>query len=159
MKNYLIALLAILGFGLVSCGGGNGNESAETQQTEAVEQQAEEVQQAAEETQEEATPAATEETEESAQAEASGKDGYTLFLENGCTACHKEKEKSVGPGLNEIAAAYAGKEDALIAFMKGKGEAIVDPPQFSVMQPNIEITKKMNDADLKALADYIMSIK
>ncbi len=155
MKNYLIALMAILGFGLVSCGGGNKGESAETQQeAQAVEQQAEEVQQQAEE----ATPAATEENAGEAQA-ASGKDGKTLFLENGCVACHKETEKSVGPALNEIAAKYAGKEDALIAFLKGKGEAIVDPAQFSVMQPNLEITKKMNDADVKALADYIMSIK
>jgi cytochrome c len=156
MKNYLIALWAILGLGLVSCSGGNKNKSAETQESQAVEQQAQEVQQQA---QEEATTTSNDENSGAAQAAASGKDGKTLFLENGCVACHKETEKSVGPALKDIAAKYAGKEDALITFFKGNGQAIVDPAQFSVMKPNLEITKKMNDADLKALADYIMSIK
>ena len=157
MKNYLIALLAIIGLGLASCGGGNDKESAaDNQETQAVEQKAEEVQQTE---QQEATPAANEENQaEAEQAAATGKDGKTLFLESGCVACHKETEKSVGPSLKEIAAKY-GDAAKMTDFLKGKSEAIVDPAQFSVMQPNLEITKKMNDADLKSLVDYLMSIK
>ena len=158
MKNYLIALLAIIGLGLASCGGGNNKEGAsENNEAQAIEQKAEEVQQQAEQ-QAEATPAAEENKAEGEQAAASGKDGKTLFLESGCVACHKETEKSVGPSLKEIAAKY-GDAAKMTAFLKGNAEAIVDPAQFSVMQPNLEITKKMNDADLKALVDYLMSIK
>ncbi len=157
MKNYLIALLAIIGLGLASCGGGNKDKAAENQESQAVEQKAQEVQQEAQ--QQESTPAAAEENKtEGEQAAASGKSGKDLFLESGCVACHKETEKSVGPALKDIAAKY-GDAAKLTTFLKGNAQAIVDPAQFSVMKPNLEITKKMNDADLKALVDYILSIK
>ncbi len=158
MKKFILAFVAVFALSLVSCGGGSENKEAAGDTQQAVEQKAEETQKAAEETQE-ATEQKAEETQEAAQAQASGKDGKTLTLENGCTACHKETEKSVGPSYKDVAAAYAGKEDQLFNFLKGKGKAIVDPAQFSVMQPNLEITKKMADDDVKAIVKYIISLK
>jgi len=82
-----------------------------------------------------------------------------LFENNGCVACHKVDQKSIGPSLKDIAAAYKGKEDQMFKFLKGQAEAIVDPAQFAVMQTNLEITKKMSDEDVKAIVDYIMSVQ
>jgi len=158
MRTLTLLILAALMMGLSSCGGSDNKEQKAQEATQAVEQKAEEVQEAAQETTQEATQAA-EETKEAAQAAATGKDGKTLFTDSGCVACHKEAQKSIGPSLKDIAAAYAGKEDQMFNFLKGKGEAIVDPPQFAVMQPNLEITKKMADQDVKAIVDYIMSFK
>ena len=162
MKNYLIALLAVVTFGLASCGGGDDKAADNQEATQAVEQKADEAQQQAQEADNQANDNANQEENQEAandQAAAGGKDGKTLFMENGCVACHKETEKSVGPSLKEITAKYGEDKAKLIEFMKGNAEAIVDPAQFATMKPNLEITKKMNDADLGALADYIMSIK
>jgi len=162
MKKYLIALLAVVAIGLASCGGGEENNSAAENQeaTQAVEQKTDEAQNQAQEASDNAQEEQQAQEQEGGndQAAAGGKDGKTLFMESGCVACHKETEKSVGPSLKDIAAKY-GDKAKLIDFMKGKTEAIVDPANFATMKPNLEITKKMNDADLGALADYIMSIK
>ncbi len=161
MKKLLVLLVAAGLMGLVSCGGGEEKSAADKAQ-EAVEQKAnevkEEVKEAAEEVKEKAEEV-KEEAQEAAEQASSGKDGKTLFTENGCVACHKETEKSVGPSLKEIAAKYAGDKDKMKKFLRGEHEAIVDPAQFAVMQPNLNITKGMNDADLNALVDYLMSIK
>jgi cytochrome c len=151
MRTLALLFAAALMISLSSCGGGEQKEEkAQEAVQESVEQKAEEVKQEAQE-------ATEEKAEEGASAEA--KDGKTLFADNGCTACHKEDAKNIGPSLKDIAAGYAGKEDQLVKFLKGEGEAIIDPAKFAVMQPNLEITKKMDDAGVKAIADYIMSIK
>jgi len=85
--------------------------------------------------------------------------GKTLFASNGCVACHNPQNKTVGPSIKDIAAAYTGKKDDMIKFLRGEGKAIVDPPQFAVMQPNIATTKKMTDAEVSAIADYMLSVK
>ncbi|NPA42431.1 MAG: c-type cytochrome [Chlorobi bacterium] len=168
MRTLALLFLAALMMGLSSCGGNEQKENKATEATQAVEnaaektkeaatKAAEEVKEAANEVKEAASEAANE-VKEAAQA-ATGKDGKTLFESNGCVACHKVDQKSIGPSLKEIAAAYQGKEQELIDFLKGKHEAIVDPAQFAVMQPNLEITKKMADEDVKAIADYILSVK
>ncbi len=166
MKNYLIALLAVVTFGLASCGGGSNDKAADNQEaTQAVEQKADQAQQQAQaasdqkaDEQKADDQKADDQQAGNDQAAAGGKDGKTLFMENGCVACHKETEKSVGPALKDIAAKY-GDKAKLVNFLKGNGEAIVDPANFATMKPNLEITKKMNDADVGALADYILSIK
>ena len=85
--------------------------------------------------------------------------GKQLFTAKGCNACHQEKADTVGPSLAKIAQAYAGKKEDLIKFLKGEGQAIVDPAKFSVMQPNLAQLKSLSDGDLSALADYILSVK
>ncbi len=83
--------------------------------------------------------------------------GADLFKGSGCVACHQLDNKVVGPSLVEIAAAYDGNKDGMIAFLKEEGDAIVDPSQYAVMQANLAITKGMSDEDLGALADYLLS--
>ncbi len=173
-KLAMLFLAAFLMINLSSCGGKEHNKAQEATQTvkEKAEEMKEGVKEAASDVKDAAKDAA-ESVKETAKDAAegvkeaasdvkeavTGKDGSALFADNGCTACHKEAQKSIGPALKDIAAGYAGKEDQLMKFLKGESEAIIDPPQFAVMQPNLEITKKMADGDVKAIADYIMSFK
>ncbi|MCC7332549.1 MAG: c-type cytochrome [Flavobacteriales bacterium] len=115
---------------LISCGGGDKAPAEETA----------------------ATP--TETTVEAAPA----KDGAQFFQTSGCVACHQMDAKTVGPAIKEIAKAYAD-EAALTSFLKGESKAIVDPAQEAVMDPQVEITKKMSAEDLQVIVSYIMSNK
>ena len=155
MKKFILAFVAVFALSLVSCGGGNNQNADNSGNDQAVEQQAQN--NAAEAQKADDQKANDQKADDAAQAQASGKDGKTIFLENGCTGCHKPAEKSVGPALKDIAAKYNKDAGKLIKFLKGEADPIVDPAQFSVMKPNLKITAKMSDADLKALADYIFS--
>ncbi len=166
MKKLGLLLLAVMMISLSSCGSDDAKKAKEgaEQAVEATKEAAQEagdaVKEAAEKTGE-AVKEAAEKTEEAAK-EATGAadvNGKTLFASNGCVACHNPQNKTVGPAIKEIAAGYAGKKDELVKFLKGEAKAIIDPAQFAVMQPNLATTKKMNDAELNALADYMLSIK
>ena len=85
--------------------------------------------------------------------------GEKLFADNGCIVCHHLDSKLVGPALKDVASAYTNNKGELIAFLKGKGKAIVDPAQAALMQPQIAITSSLSANDLNTLADYILSIK
>ncbi len=108
-------------------------------------------------------------TEESATSETAKKDvkatevvasaGQKLYSEKGCLVCHQLNTKLVGPAVKDIAAAYSGNKAGLTAFLKGESNAIVDPSQASVMQPQIAITKALPADELDAIVDYILSIK
>jgi cytochrome c len=52
--------------------------------------------------------------------------------------------------------AYQGKEAQLVKYLNGESEAIVRPEKSSLMKRQIEKTKKLSDADRKALADYLL---
>ena len=171
MKKLGLLVLAVLMISLSSCGGDNA-EKAKDAANEAVEatkdaaqEAGEAVQEAAEKTGEavqeaaEKTGEAAKDAVDTAKEAVSGADGKTLFMDNGCVACHNADKKTVGPAIKEIAAGYAGKKDDLGKFLKGEGKAIIDPAQFAVMQPNLATTKKMNDTQLGALMDYILSFK
>ena len=117
-------------------------------------QKAEELAASLTESLEEAVEEAAEEVAEEAEA---GVNGEELFTSNNCATCHMPDQKVVGPGLNEIAAAYADNKDGLIAFLKEEADPIVDPDQFAAMQANLAITKAMSDDELSAMADHILS--
>ncbi len=85
--------------------------------------------------------------------------GEQIFKSKGCAACHQASVDTVGPSLKKIASAYAGKEADLIKFLKGEGKPKVDPAKFAVMQPQLNTTKALSDADRKALAEFILSHK
>lgn len=85
--------------------------------------------------------------------------GEEIFAGKGCVACHQLDAKTVGPSLKDIAAAYDGNKDGLTAFLKEEGEAIVDPAQAAVMQPQLAITKAMPAEELEAIVDYMLSKK
>jgi cytochrome c len=84
--------------------------------------------------------------------------GKEIFHGKGaCVACHKPDVKLVGPSLHDIAKIYKDKNGDMVAFLKGEGEAIVDPTQYAVMKPNLELTKTFSDEELKALEAYVYS--
>jgi cytochrome c len=167
MKKLGLLLLAVMMISLSSCGGDDAKKAKEGAEkaVEATKDAAKEATNDVEEATEKAADEVKEGAEKAADAvkdtakETSSVDGKTLFMNNGCIACHQMDKKTVGPSVKEIGAAYAGKKDDLIKFLKGEGKAIVDPAQFAVMQPNLATTKNMNDAELSALADYFLNAK
>ncbi len=83
--------------------------------------------------------------------------GEELFSGKGtCTACHLPDQKVIGPSIAEIAKTYKEKNGSIVAFLKEEAEPIVDPSQYETMKTNFAITKKMSDAELKALEEYIL---
>jgi cytochrome c len=87
--------------------------------------------------------------------------GKRLFKNNACVGCHQEQNKLVGPTVKNIAAIYKAKKGNLITFLQGKSKPIVDKDagQIAIMNASLGITKRMKVEDLKAISDYIMSIK
>ena len=84
--------------------------------------------------------------------------GATIFHGKGaCVACHKPNVKLIGPSLQDIAKIYKEKNGDMVTFLKGEGEPIVDPTQYALMKPNIELTKTFSDEELKALEAYVYS--
>ena len=84
--------------------------------------------------------------------------GAAIFAGKGaCVACHKPDLKLVGPSLQDIAKNYKEKNGDMVSFLKGEAEAIVDPTQYSLMKPNLELTKTFSDEELKALEAYVYS--
>ena len=84
-------------------------------------------------------------------------DGKAIFQSKGCSSCHNPDVETVGPSLKKIAAAYKGKEEELIKFLKGHGKAIVEPSKFPIMMSQLNVTKQLSDEELKALAEFILS--
>jgi cytochrome c len=87
--------------------------------------------------------------------------GKRLFKKNACVGCHQEQNKLVGPTVKDIAAKYKAEKGNLITFLQGKSKPIVDKDagQIAIMNASLGITKRMKVEDLKAISDYIMSIK
>ena len=84
--------------------------------------------------------------------------GAAIFHGKGaCVACHKTDVKLVGPSLQNIAKIYKDKNGDMVSFLKGESEAIVDPTQYALMKPNIELTKTFSEEELKALKAYVYS--
>lgn len=78
-----------------------------------------------------------------------------LFKKSNCMACHAVDQKRVGPALKDVAAKYSGDSGAaerLAKKIKAGGSGVWGqmpmPPQTQV-----------SDADAKALAEYVLSIK
>ena len=72
-----------------------------------------------------------------------------------CTACHATDKKLVGPSYKDVAAKYAGQGDAvevLAAKIQKGGSGNWGPVP---MPPNPQV----NDADAKALAEWVMAQK
>jgi cytochrome c len=78
-----------------------------------------------------------------------------LAKSSGCLNCHTVDKKLVGPALKDIAAKYKGDPAAAdkLAVKIQKGSQGVWGPV--PMPPNA----KVNDADAKTLAQFILSLK
>lgn len=88
--------------------------------------------------------------------------GKALFGSKGCTACHHETTKIIGPPVKELATTYAEKGADILKFLKGESEAIVDtdPTNVSIMKNNIDtMVKQISDTDLVDIVAYINSTK
>ena len=84
--------------------------------------------------------------------------GKQIFEGKGnCTSCHQLDQKVIGPSIQEIAKIYKDKKGDMVTFLKGKGEPIVDPSQFAVMQTNFPVTQAMSDEELQAIEAYMYS--
>jgi cytochrome c len=174
MKKLGLLFVALLMVSLSSCGDGadkakDAAKNATETTTNAVKEGAEKAADAVKETAEKATDAVKEGAEKAVDAVKEGAekvadaakdvDGKALFASNGCSACHNMTAKTVGPAVVTIGKGYEGKKDELVKFLKGEGKAIVDPANFAMMQPQLNTTKKMNDAERAAIADYFLTAK
>lgn len=136
-----VAILSLGIFTLISCGSNEEPRAVEeTETTEAVEEEVKE------------------ETRE-VTAESEKTSGEELFTSNACQACHQANAMLVGPSLKDIATAYDGNKDAIIAFLKEEAEPIVEPEKADQMKPQLATTKAMSDEQLNVLVDYIISHK
>jgi cytochrome c len=134
MKNYTKLLyLAVLTLGFVSCG--------EKKETDPM-----------------GNP--IEETSATTKALSSEDLGKELFEGKGmCATCHQPDAKIIGPSIKEIAKIYTEKKASISIFLQGEADPIVDPTQYEIMKANFAITKTMTEEELKALEDYMLSIK
>ncbi len=85
-------------------------------------------------------------------------DGKAIFQSKGCASCHQPTADTVGPSLKKIAQAY-GSVDQLVKYFKGESQPIVDPAKAAIMNPQLAQLKGLSDAELKALAEFILSHK
>ena len=86
---------------------------------------------------------------------ASATDVADLAKASGCYSCHANGEKLVGPSFASIAEKYKGDKDAAASLAqsiqngsRGKWGRVPMPPHPS-----------MSPADLKALAQWVLTIK
>jgi len=118
MKKLGLLMLAVMMISLSSCGGDNAEKAKSTAgeaveatkeaATEAATEAEEAVKDAAEKTEDAATEAADTAKEAVTEAADAAKeavadvDGKTLFMQNGCIACHNVDKKTVGPKKLEL---------------------------------------------------------
>ena len=81
--------------------------------------------------------------------------GEDLVKKSGCTACHSNDKKIVGPAYKEVAVKYksdAGAAAKLAEKVKKGGQGAWGPVP---MPPNPAVS----DADLKTMIAYILALK
>jgi cytochrome c len=78
-----------------------------------------------------------------------------LLKKSGCTACHANDKKVVGPAYNDVAAKYKGdaKAAAMLADKVKKGGSGTWGPV--PMPPNPQVA----DADIKTMVTYVLGLK
>ena len=86
---------------------------------------------------------------------AQAQDAKALLQKHGCTACHNDSKKVVGPAYVDVAAKYKGDANAaakLAEKVKKGGSGVWGPVP---MPPNAAVP----DADIKTMVAYVMSLK
>lgn len=79
-----------------------------------------------------------------------------LAQKSGCTACHNVDKKLVGPAYKDVAAKYKSQGDAVAKLsdkVRKGGTGVWGPIP---MPPNG--AEKINDADLKAVVEWILKL-
>lgn len=77
--------------------------------------------------------------------------GTALFKQN-CASCHKEKQRLVGPPVQEMAKIYNGNEEGLKNWIKVPGKKRADFPQM----PGFP---QLSDVELTEITKYVLSVK
>jgi cytochrome c len=86
---------------------------------------------------------------------ASASPGEDLVKKSGCTACHQNDKKLVGPAYQEVATKYkadAGAAAKLAVKVKAGGSGVWGPVP---MPPHPQIS----EADIKTMIAYVLSLK
>ena len=78
-----------------------------------------------------------------------------LLNKGGCAACHSVDKKLVGPSYKEVAKKHKGQKDAVATVTKRVRDGGAGAYGQIPMPPNAK--DKINDADLKALVDWVLS--
>jgi cytochrome c len=82
--------------------------------------------------------------------------GSALAKKSGCFACHNMEQKRVGPAWKDVAAKYAGDAGAkatLVAWIKAGGTGRWNMGKMPAYSPRVA------DADIEALAEFVLSLK
>jgi cytochrome c len=77
-----------------------------------------------------------------------------IALKAGCVGCHMADRKLVGPSYKEIAVKYKGRADA-IAFLSQRVRQ-GGPGNWGAIPMAANDVSKLNDAELKAVLDWIL---
>lgn len=86
---------------------------------------------------------------------AQAQDAQALLTKYGCTACHANDKKVIGPAYNDVSTKYKGDAGAaakLAAKVKAGGTGVWGQIP---MPPNPSVP----DADLKAMIAYVLALK
>lgn len=78
-----------------------------------------------------------------------------LHLKSGCVACHMVDRKLVGPSYKEIAAKYKGRADAVPYLTQRVRKG--GPGNWGNVPMAPTDVSKLNDAELKALLNWILA--
>ena len=82
-------------------------------------------------------------------------DAKALLQNSGCTACHSDDKKLVGPAYKDVAAKYKGDAAAagkLAEKVKKGGSGVWGPVP---MPPNANV----KDDDIKTMVAYVLALK
>ncbi|CAB0149480.1 Cytochrome c-552 [Pseudidiomarina piscicola] len=78
-----------------------------------------------------------------------------LAKKNACTACHGVNNKIVGPAYSDVAAKYAGQDDA-VAQLK---DSIKNGGKGNWGQTPMPAQPQLSDEQLTLLAEWILTLK
>jgi cytochrome c len=78
-----------------------------------------------------------------------------MMKKDGCSACHAVDKKIIGPSYQEVSAKYKGDKDAAAKLVKKVKEGGSGVWGQVPMPPNVATP----DADVKALVDWILTLK
>ena len=81
--------------------------------------------------------------------------GERLVLKNGCLSCHKVDKKIVGPAFRDIAKRKGNSLAVLMHSIKNGSKKKYASSKSAVMPA----FKKLSDADVKTIAQWILSLK
>jgi cytochrome c len=81
--------------------------------------------------------------------------GADLAQKNGCMACHGIDKKILGPAYKDVAKKYKGNADAVVMLSKKIKDGSTGVWGPIPMPAN---GAKVNDADIKVLAEWVLSL-